>query len=114
MENYMDISTNQSSHPTPYFLVITAIIAAIGGFLFGYDTGIISGALMFITQSFAASTFVQEIIVSSVVFGALMGAIISGRLADIYGSHRMLSAMAVTFIIGNLLSTFAFNLTMLI
>jgi|SRR5579885_880361 sugar porter (SP) family MFS transporter len=111
---YMDISANQSSCSKHYFLVMTAIVAAIGGFLFGYDTGIISGALMFITHTFPASTFLQEVIVSSVVFGALLGAIVSGCLVDRYGSHRMLSGMAVTFLTGTLLSAVAVNLATLI
>lgn len=96
------------------FLNLIASIAAIGGFLFGYDTGIISGALAFIQQTFSISTLTQEIIVSSVVFGALIGALVSGRLADHFGRKRLLTHMANMFIVGTLLSTCATSVPMLI
>lgn len=113
----MDKSTTTTTLPpqqTHLFLFITSAVAALGGFLFGYDTGIISGALMFIQQTYSASTLAQEMIVSSVVFGALLGALSSGKLSDIFGSQRMLLYMAVTFIIGTLLSTLAPTITTLI
>lgn len=97
-----------------FFLVLTATVAALGGFLFGYDTGIISGALVFIRQSFPMGTLTQEIIVSAVVFGALLGAIFSGKLADAFGSRNMLIYMAITFMVGTLLSTFASNVASLV
>lgn len=92
-----------------FLLIMTASIAALGGFLFGYDTGIISGALMFIQQDYPMSTFTQECVVSSVVLGALIGALFSGRLADHYGSKNMLLYLAILFIIGTLIATFAFD-----
>jgi SP family galactose:H+ symporter-like MFS transporter len=97
-----------------FFLFITAAVAALGGFLFGYDTGIISGALVFIEQTWPVSTFMQEIIVSSVVFGALMGAMCSGWMVDRFGSRCMLIYMAVMFITGTLISTIATNVYYLI
>lgn len=97
-----------------FYLIMTSCVAALGGFLFGYDTGIISGALMFILQTFPVSTMTQAMIVSSVVLGALFGALSSGRLVDRFGSKSMLICMSVTFIIGTVLSTFAPNVTILI
>lgn len=67
------------------FLLKVAIIAAIGGFLFGYDTGIISGALLYIKEDLNASTFEQEAIVSSLLIGAAVGAVISGWSSDYIG-----------------------------
>jgi sugar porter (SP) family MFS transporter len=64
------------------FLVLLASIAALGGFLFGYDTGVISGALLFITKDLHASKFDQSAIVGSLLLGAMVGAIASGYLAD--------------------------------
>ncbi len=97
-----------------FFLGMTALVAALGGFLFGYDTGIISGALEFIQHSFIMNTFTQELVVSSVVLGALFGAISSGRLADYYGSRQMLIYMALAFIAGTLVSTLAFSVSTII
>lgn len=106
---------DQKLHGEPhFFLGMTALVAALGGFLFGYDTGIISGALEFIQHSFVMNTVTQEFVVSSVVLGALCGAISSGRLADYYGSRQMLIYMALAFIAGTLLSTFAFSVSTII
>jgi len=102
------------TNPQRFFLFMVSSIAAIGGFLFGYDTGIISGALVFIRQTYPISTFTQELIVSAVVLGALLGAMSSGRLADHFGRRKMLIAMAVTFMLGTLLSTVAPTVSVLI
>jgi MFS transporter, SP family, galactose:H+ symporter len=110
----MELSNHKPSNQHTFFLILTTAIAALGGFLFGYDTGIISGALIFIRQTYPINTLAQEIIVSSVVLGALVGALSSGRLADTFGSRQMLIYMAITFIIGTLLSTFAPTVSVLI
>lgn len=105
--------TTSNSNPNSFVFLI-ATIGALGGLLFGFDTGVISGALVFINKAFKPSTFLQEIIVSSVVFGAFFGAIFSGRLADIFGRRKMLLTAAVAFIIGTLLSVFATQVFILI
>jgi sugar porter (SP) family MFS transporter len=63
-------------------LIRAAVIAAIGGLLFGYDTGVISGALLFIKKDLHANSTEQEWIVSVLLLGAIIGALISGFLAD--------------------------------
>jgi MFS family permease len=60
------------------FLFVLAAVAALGGFLFGYDTGVISGALLFIKPAFHASTFQQQSIIGSLLVGAVVGAGASG------------------------------------
>lgn len=82
------------------FVIIAATITAIGGMLFGYDTGVISGAILFIRQAFSLSSTAQEIVVSSVLIGAVIGASISGFLADKYGRRIMVIAAAFVFGIG--------------
>lgn len=96
------------------FVLLVAAIGAMGGLLFGFDTGVISGALIFINKTFSPSTLFQEMIVSSVVLGALAGAIFSGRLADVFGRRRMLLTAAVAFIVGTTLSTLAPNIEVII
>lgn len=66
-------------------LIRVSVIAAIGGLLFGYDTGVISGALLFIKDDLDASTFEQEAIVAVLLLGAMVGAAVSGYLADKIG-----------------------------
>jgi sugar porter (SP) family MFS transporter len=64
------------------FIVRIAVLAALGGFLFGYDTGVISGALPFIAKGLHANTFDQSWVVGSLLLGAVIGAILSAYLAD--------------------------------
>jgi len=64
------------------FVTLIALLAALGGFLFGYDTGIIGQALPFVQKQFHAGTVVSSWIVASVLIGAIIGAAGSGYLAD--------------------------------
>jgi sugar porter (SP) family MFS transporter len=66
-------------------LVRVSAIAAIGGLLFGYDTGVISGALLFIKPDLHADTFEQQAIVAVLLLGAMLGALLAGDLADRIG-----------------------------
>ncbi len=90
-----------------YFI---AAVASIGGLLFGYDTGVISGALLFLRQSFALNATTQEIAVSAVLVGAIIGSIVAGRLNDALGRKKTLLLLAVIFTVGALLTAIAPNL----
>ncbi len=85
------------------FVYLAAIFAALGGLLFGYDTGVISGAELFFRNEFTLSTFALEVIVSGVLAGAAIGALIGGRLADLFGRRRLLIATAIIFAAGAVL-----------
>lgn len=100
--------------PKGKFVYVAAAFAAIGGLLFGYDTGVISGALIFIEKTFALSTFHQELVVSVVLVGACAGALSGGRLADRFGRRAMLIFTAITFIAGALICAMSTDVTMLI
>src|ERR1700686_116441 len=77
-----------------------AAFAALGGLLFGYDTGVISGAELFLKNDFTLSTFALEVIVSGVLAGAAVGAMLGGRLADLFGRRRLLIVTAIIFGVG--------------
>jgi sugar porter (SP) family MFS transporter len=78
--------------------------------LFGYDTGVISGALLFLRQSFALNATTQEIAVSSVLVGAMIGSLLAGRLNDAIGRKKTLRLLALIFTVGALLTALSPNL----
>jgi sugar porter (SP) family MFS transporter len=78
---------------------IMAVIAAFNGLLFGYDTGVIAGALPYIEQTFTLSTFLQGVVTASVLVGAMAGAALGGRLADRLGRRRLALVAAVIFFV---------------
>jgi SP family galactose:H+ symporter-like MFS transporter len=92
----------QSDHSAwgGHFVVIVAAVSATAGLLFGYDTGVISGALLFIRQDFHLSSTLQEVVTSAVLVGAVIGAISGGWLADRFGRRRVIIAAAVVFALG--------------
>jgi sugar porter (SP) family MFS transporter len=83
-------------------VVMTAAIAGLGGLLFGYDTGVIAGALLFITPDFALSSFESGLVVGAVPIGAVFGAALAGRLSDAYGRRLLIIISSIVFVIGSL------------
>lgn len=88
-------------------IVLVSAIAALAGLLFGFDTGIISGALLFIEKDFALTTIMKELIVSSVLIGAMVGSIASGHLTDVLGRKRIMLVIALIFTLGTGIATAA-------
>ena len=72
------------------WLYVIAVIASLGGLLSGYDTGVISGALLFINDSWNLTDTLQGVLVSSVLIGAVIGAATNGILADILDAKKSL------------------------
>lgn len=107
-------SHNGSQPPGGAFLYISAAIAALGGLLFGYDTGVISGAELFLKNDFTLSIIALEVIVSGVLAGAAVGALLGGRMADLFGRRRLLIATAIIFAAGGLACAAATSPTVLI
>ena len=96
------------------WLYIVAIIASLGGLLSGYDTGVISGALLFINETWVLPDTLQGFLVSSVLIVAVVGAATNGVLADIFGRKRIIMATALIFILGSIMCAFAPNVYILI
>ncbi len=99
---------------TPRFVYIAAGIAALGGFLLGYDQTVIAGAILFIKKQFGLSSTIEEVLVSAVVLGALLGAAAGGTLADRYGRRTVLMLIAVIFALGAIGTALAPTVTWLI
>jgi sugar porter (SP) family MFS transporter len=77
-------------------------MAALNGLLFGFDTGIISGAFLFIDETFTLSPLIEGVVVSGAMAGAAFGAAIGGKLADRFGRRRLIFIGAVVFFVGSL------------
>ncbi|GGM81003.1 sugar porter family MFS transporter [Dactylosporangium sucinum] len=83
-----------------------ALVAALGGFLFGYDTGVISAALLYLSVAFGLSSTMQEVVVAALLLGAIVGVVGGGPLVDRFGRRRMLIVSAAVFCVGALASAF--------
>lgn len=75
---------------------------ALGGLLFGYDTGVISGAILFIQKQMHLGSWQQGWVVSAVLLGAILGAAIIGPSSDKYGRRKLLLLSAIIFFVGAL------------
>ncbi|MFN8240754.1 MAG: sugar porter family MFS transporter [Bacteroidales bacterium] len=98
------MTQNQPTKQNKKLVVIIASIAATGGLLFGFDTGVISGAIPFFQKAFGISDSWVEIITTAGLVGAVLGAMFSGRLTDVIGRKKVILSSAVIFIIGALWS----------
>lgn len=78
-------------------VVRTAAVAGLGGLLFGYDTGIIASALLFVRSDFDLGSFEQGMVVGAVPVGAVFGAAFAGQLGDRLGRREVILAAAATF-----------------
>lgn len=96
-----------------YFYLI-ASVAALGGLLFGYDTGVISGALLFIRQVMALSPTLQGIVVAIALAGAAVGAAVAGAISDRAGRRPVILGAGLLFIAGAVISAAAQEVTLLL
>jgi len=81
---------------------------AFGGILFGYDIGVMTGALPFLREDWGINSgFIIGLITSSVMLGAIFGGILAGRLSDKLGRRKMILISALIFVVGSILSGIA-------
>lgn len=117
MENY--VSTNTASGPNSKtkmepFVKVIAAIATLGGLLFGYDTGVIAGALLFVNVELGLTPFTTGLVTSSLLFGAAIGAMTSGKMADKKGRRTVIVFLALLFVVGEIGSAIAPNVEVMI
>ncbi|WP_306054311.1 sugar porter family MFS transporter [Natronococcus wangiae] len=120
------MSTENTSHKDSErnsFIYVVAALAALNGLLFGFDTGVISGAMLYIRETFELATilgysmspsYVEGVIVSGAMIGAIIGAALGGRLADRLGRRRLILVGAVIFFVGSLIMAIAPTVEVLI
>lgn len=98
--------------PGPHLrrLDLIAVVATFGGLLFGYDTGVINGALDPMSKDLGLTPTTEGLVTATLLIGAAVGAMISGVLNDRLGRKRTLTSVAVVFFVGALGCVFAPNL----
>ena len=103
----------QDAQNTCYLIKLTCV-AAIGGFLFGYDTSSIGGANQYLADDLDLSPFLEETVVSITVLGAVFGAMASAPSSDFLGRKKTIMVADVIFFFGAIFMGIAPNVSMLI
>lgn len=96
------------------YINLIYFFGALGGLLFGYDTGVISGALLFIKEDLGLTPFLEGLVVSGVLIGALVGAAFCGTFADRVGRKKTIIWLGALFSIGAVGTGLAGSVEMLI
>ena len=96
-----DISRAETAETRRYVKMVAAF-AAIGGLLFGYDTGVMSGALLYISPEFGMSAAEEGRVTAMLLIGAAIGALLGGRVADWWGRRMTLLVNGVIFCAGSI------------
>src|SRR5450755_2855537 len=99
--------------PTGFYWYL-AVLACVGGFLFGYDTSDIGSALPFITHQYPLSSFATGYLVAGASLGAAVGALVAGPLTDHFGRKSLLIGDAAIYAVGAIPSAVTVNAPMLL
>jgi len=105
----MAIAVDRPGTRISSFLYVITGVTAIAGFLYGYDTGIISGALLPISSEFHLGHRMQEIVASAILVGAVLGALSCGTISERIGRKRTIMTVACIFCAGSLASSLSPN-----
>ncbi len=89
---------------TPLMLMV-AVISAIASLLYGYDTGIISGALLQISADFGLGSTMEQVVASGILLGAVIGALACSQLSERIGRHRTILIVSAIYVVGALLAS---------
>lgn len=92
------------------YVILIAGAAALGGFLFGYDTAVINGAVVALSKAFNATSWLTGLAVSLALLGSAVGAFYAGPIADRYGRVKAMVVASVLFTISAIGSGFAFSI----
>ncbi|MCM5704238.1 sugar porter family MFS transporter [Larsenimonas salina] len=95
-------------------VILVSIVAALGGLLFGYDTGIIGVALLGLSKQFVMDDTMKQIVTGAIIFGAIFGCLGTGPLSDRLGRRRSIVLLGLVFVIGSVLSAVAQSVEVLI
>jgi predicted MFS family arabinose efflux permease len=90
------------------------IIVSLGGFIFGFDASVISGAIGFVATEFSLSTWQQGFVVSSPTLGGIIATITAGAICDAIGRRKTLILIAFLYLVSALASALATDFWMLV
>jgi SP family sugar:H+ symporter-like MFS transporter len=93
-----------------YYVILITGAAALGGFLFGFDTAVINGAILALAKAFQASSWLTGLAVSLALLGSAVGAFCAGQIADRYGRVKAMVVAAGLFTLSAIGSGFAFTI----
>ena len=99
LESTMSSTPSATSNDNIAFVVFISVVATIGGFLFGFDSGVINGTVDGLQKAFNSASAGTGFNVSSMLLGCAVGAFFAGRFADKYGRRTLLIVAAVLFIV---------------
>ena len=111
--SYAEPAVHGSAVHTPKFVWLLTFFSAIGGFLFGYDTGVVSGALILLKDRFGLTTTQEELFVSVAIGAACIGAFSGGFINDQFGRKFSTILASIIFTIGAIMLGVAQNVAML-
>ncbi len=103
-------STTTRRKANTYYVILIAGAAALGGFLFGFDTAVINGAVLALAKAFNTTSWVTGFAVSLALLGSAVGAFFAGQIADRYGRVKAMVVASVLFTISAIGSGFAFTI----
>lgn len=114
-DDHFDSSTSKrrlshaSQQSAPAIIYLMALLSAMGGFLFGYDTGIVSGAMVFVKKIFNLNSLWQEVVVSITIMGAWMLSLMAGSLSERHGRKTVILGASIVFTIGSVIMGVAWS-----
>ena len=92
----------QYPQKSTFYVRLLTGLSCIGGFLFGYDTGVISGAMLLLSDEFNLDDNQKQLIVGMTVAGALVASVFSGYISDLYGRRNIILFSSLVFSVGSL------------
>lgn len=104
------MTTSTRRKANTYYVILIAGAAALGGFLFGFDTAVINGAVVALSKAFSASSWLTGLAVSLALLGSAIGAFFAGQIADRYGRVKAMVVAAALFTLSAIGSGIAFSI----